>query len=67
MFIKALLLGAQKKMMNILLETGRKRTLVIRAESFAELCSTVTEKAELKSNELGCLDKISKQSIEGAA
>ena len=36
------------------------------AESFAELCLTVTWKAELVSSELGYLAEISKQSVEVA-
>lgn len=67
MFIKALLLRGQKEMMNMLSETGRKRTLVISAESFAELCPTATWKAELVSSELAYVAKIFKQSIEVAA
>ena len=37
------------------------------AESLAELCPTVTWKAELLSDELGYLTEISKQSIEDEA
>lgn len=67
MLIKALLLRGQKEMMNMLSETGRKGTLVVSAESFAELCPKVTWKAELVRSELEYLAKIFKQNIEVAA
>lgn len=56
------------EMRNMLLETEGKVSLVTKAENLAELCScaSISWKAELPSNETGCLARaLSKQYVEG--
>lgn len=52
----------------MLLETEGKVILVLKAKNLAELCScsSISWKAELASDEIGCLAKaLSKQHVEG--
>lgn len=66
MFIKALLLIAQKEMMNMLLETGESEPLLYLQKALLTCALSYTESITCKQWTLN-FAKISKQSIEGAA